>query len=186
MRSAPTFLTQDETRRLFAAITDKRDRALFLTTYRHGLRACELGRLHRADLDLSRARLTIHRAKHSLDGIHPLQPDELKTLRAYLKARTDDLPYLFLTNRYTPIDRRTVWHLMQQYGKAADLPTEKRHPHVLKHSIATHLLDAGADIRFVQDWLGHANIQNTTIYARLTSTTRDEQARKLFTSPRVV
>lgn len=186
MKPTISFLTQDETRRLLAVITAKRDRALFLTTYRHGLRACEPGLLHRSDLDLSRARLTIHRAKHSLDGIHPLQPDELKAIRSYLKTRTDDLPYLFLTTRHTPIDRRTIWHLMQQYGETANIPQEKRHPHVLKHSIATHLLDAGADIRFVQDWLGHANIQNTTIYAQLTSTTRDEQARRVFLSKRIV
>ena len=57
---------------------------------------------------------------------------------------------------------------------------------ILKHSIATHLLDAGADLSFVKDWLGHANIQNTTIYARLTSGTRDATARKLFASHRIV
>jgi integrase/recombinase XerD len=56
----------------------------------------------------------------------------------------------------------------------------------LKHSIATHLLDAGADLAFVKDWLGHANIQNTTIYARLTTATLDSTARKVFASHRVV
>jgi site-specific recombinase XerD len=57
---------------------------------------------------------------------------------------------------------------------------------VLKHSIATRLLDAGADLRFVQDWIGHASIKNTVIYAQLTSRRRDEEARKVFTSPYVV
>jgi len=56
----------------------------------------------------------------------------------------------------------------------------------LKHSIATHLLDAGADLAFVKDWLGHANIQSTTIYARLTTATLDSTARKVFASHRVV
>jgi site-specific recombinase XerD len=58
--------------------------------------------------------------------------------------------------------------------------------HCLKHSIATHLLDAGADLSFVKDWLGHANVQNTTIYARLTTGTRDAAACKLFASHRIV
>jgi len=58
--------------------------------------------------------------------------------------------------------------------------------HSLKHSIATYLLDAGADLSFVKDWLGHANIQNTTIYAQLTHPARDTQARRLFASHRVV
>ena len=55
-----------------------------------------------------------------------------------------------------------------------------------KHSIATHLLDAGADLRFVQDWIGHASIRNTVIYAQFTSRRRDEEARKVFASSYVV
>jgi len=56
------------------------------------------------------------------------------------------------------------WLMRRSYGVKADLPAEKRHFHVLKHSIAVHLLDAGADLRFVQDWLGHVDIGNTVIY----------------------
>jgi len=74
---------------------------------------------------------------------------------------------------------------MKKYGTRADIPAEKRHFHALKHSIATHLLDAGADIMFVKDWLGHKNIQNTLVYSQLTSRTREEQARKIFASPRI-
>jgi site-specific recombinase XerD len=55
---------------------------------------------------------------------------------------------------HEPISRYTLWHLMQRYGAAVDLPPEKRTFHILKHSIATHLLDAGADLAFVRDWLG--------------------------------
>jgi site-specific recombinase XerD len=72
--------------------------------------------------------------------------------------------------------------LIKEYGKRAGIPESKRHFHVLKHSIATHLLDAGADLRFVQDWIGHASIRNTVIYAQLTSRRRDEEARKVFAS----
>ena len=72
------------------------------------------------------------------------------------------------------------------YGEATRLSSEQRKFHCLKHSIATHLLDAGADLAFVKDWLGHANIQNTTIYARLTTATLDSTARKVFASHRVM
>jgi site-specific recombinase XerD len=75
---------------------------------------------------------------------------------------------------------------MKHYGELAKIPESKRHFHTLKHSIATHLLYAGADRRFVQDWIGHASIGNTVIYAQLTSWRRDEDARKVVTSPYIV
>ena len=180
------FLTQEELKRLLAVIKTKRDRTIFLLAYRHGQRASEIGLLQRTDVDLKQGRLTVHRLKGSLSAIYPLQPDMQKLVRSYLRTRTDDSPYLFLSNRGVPIDRRTLWYLMDRYAGKAGLPAEKHKFHCLKHSIATHLLDAGADLSFVKDWLGHANIQNTTIYARLTTGTRDATARKLFASHRIV
>jgi len=181
-----TFLTQDELRRLFKVIHSKRDKAIFLVAYRHGLRASEIGLLQRADVDAKQGRMSIHRLKGSISGVYPMQPNVIKAVRSYLRARTDESPYLFISNRNVPISRFMLHHLMQTYGKLVGLPEEKRKFHCLKHSIATHLLDAGADLAFVKDWLGHANIQNTTIYARLTTATLDAQARTIFASHRVV
>ena len=180
------FLTQEELKRLLAVIKEKRDKALFLRAYRHGLRASEIGLLQRTDVDLKQGRITIHRLKGSLSGIYPLQPDVIKLLRAYLRARTDSSPYLFISNRGVPIDRRTLWCAMQTYGEKAGLPPEKRKFHSLKHSIATHLLDARGELRFVQNWVGHKNVQNTTKYAQMTNPRRDDEARKLFADHRVV
>jgi site-specific recombinase XerD len=180
------FLTQDELRRLLKVIRSKRDKAIFLVAYRHGLRASEIGLLQRADVDAKQGRVSIHRLKGSISAVYPMQPDVLKAIRSYLRTRADESPYLFMSNRGVPISRYMLHHLMQMYGAVAGLPVEKRKFHCLKHSIATHLLDAGADLAFVKDWLGHANIQNTTIYARLTTATLDSTARKVFTSHRVV
>jgi integrase/recombinase XerD len=180
------FLTQDELRRLFKVIRSKRDKAIFLVAYRHGLRASEIGLLQGADVDAKQGRISIHRLKGSISAVYPMQPDVLKAIRSYLRTRTDESPYLFLSNRNVPISRDMLHHLMQTYGEVAGLPREKRKFHCLKHSIATHLLDAGADLAFVKDWLGHANIQNTTIYARLTTATLDSTARKVFANHRVV
>jgi len=174
------FLTQDEIARLFSVIKNKRDRALFLIAYRHGLRASEVGRLIVSDIDFKKLRIMLHRLKGSHSGEHPLQTDEAKSLKAYLRSRKAAIPILFSSNRNDPISRSMLHRLMRTYGSTANLPKDKQHFHVLKHSIATHLLDAGADVRFVQDWLGHANIQNTVIYTYLTSTSREEKARKLF------
>lgn len=175
------FLTLDETKRLFAEIERKRDKAIFLIAYRHGLRVSEVGKLHRTDVDLKRMTVMIHRLKGSIGGRHPLQPDEVRALKSYLKERGDDgAPYLFPSNRGTPISRDQLDVLVKRYAEAAGVPKNKRYFHTLKHSIATHLLDAGADLRFVQDWLGHANIQNTVIYTALVSKTREANARTLF------
>src|SRR6266581_3892790 len=138
------FLTQDELRRLFKVIRSKRDKAIFLVAYRHGLRASEIGLLQRADVDVKQGRVSIHRLKGSISGVYPMQPDVLKTIRSYLRTRDDESPSLFLSHRNVPMGRFMLWKLMQPYGETAGIPEEKRKFHGLQHSIATHWLDAGA------------------------------------------
>jgi integrase len=174
------FLTLDEAKRLFSVIESKRDKAIFLLAYRHGLRASEVGLLRKADIDLKTLRVMIHRKKGSLSGEYPLQADEVRVLKAYLKTRSDSLPYLFPSRKGSPISRAMLDVLIKGYGEKAKLPEDKRHFHVLKHSIATHLLDKGAELRFLQDWLGHANIQNTVIYAQVSIGNREAKAREHF------
>jgi integrase/recombinase XerD len=181
-----TFLTQDEMRRLLATITGTRDRALFPLAYHHGLRASEVSLLQRDDIHSQQGRIYIHRVKGSVSKTYPLQPDDWRRIRAYLRTREDDSPYLFISTRGMPLERRSYWDLMQRYGRLARIPKAKRRFHALRHAIAVHLLDAGADVAFVQDRLGHANIQNTMVYMRYTTVTRDAQTRHLFASPRVV
>jgi site-specific recombinase XerD len=180
------FLTQEELKCLLAVIKDQRDKPLFLLAYRHGLRASEIGLLQRTDVDLQQGRITVHRLKGSLSAVYPLQPDVIKLLRSYLRSRTDSSPYLFISNRGVPINRRTLWRAMGVDGKRAGLPPEKQKFHRLKHSMATYLLDAEADLAFIKHWLGHKNIQNTTIYAQLTTGREDTADRKLFVDHRVV
>ncbi len=80
-----------------------------------------------------------------------MQPEDLRLVRAYLRTRADDSPSLFISSRGIPLERRSYWDLMQKYGQQAALPNAKRHFHALRHAIAVHLLDAGADVTFVQD-----------------------------------
>src|SRR5712691_6585334 len=102
--------------------------------------------------------------------------DELPVCRRFLCQPT-------YGRKKTP---ESSWDLMQKYGQGAEIPKSKRRFHALRHAIAVHLLDAGADVAFVQDRLGHANIHNTMVYMRYTTVTRDAQTRQLFASHRVV
>jgi integrase len=97
------FLTADETARLFHELGDhKRNKAIFLLAYRHGLRASEVGLLQRSDLDFKKLRIMLHRLKGSYSGEHPLQPDEAKAIKAYLRNRDHESPFLFISNRGDP------------------------------------------------------------------------------------
>lgn len=178
------WLSVDECRRLFAAAKkrSRRDHALLLVSYRHGLRASEVGLLVREDVNLAANRLRFRRLKGSLDAEHPLRPDEAAAIRTYLRSRRDPLPYLFLSRKRNGITRYTLDDLMKRYGAVAKLATDRRHFHVLKHSIAVHLLNAAEDVAFVKDWLGHRDIQNTMAYAQLVSPKRDARALRVFTS----
>jgi site-specific recombinase XerD len=180
------YFTQDEMRKLLRAIENKRDRALFLIAYRHGLRAGEVPILRRSDIDLSRRKITIKRLKSGLGGEQLMAEDEIKAIRSYLRTRTDSDEVLFRSRNKNPIAPRTLDYLMKKYCGEAGIPKEKAHFHSLRHSIAVHLLDSGADVLFVRDILGHKNIQNTLIYAQITSVRRDEIHRGLLESDRIV
>ena len=160
-------LTHSELERLFAVITDLRDRAMFLVAYRHGLRASEVSLLKKGDVDLDRTTITIRRLTQRPSGLHNLQSDEHLALQRYLKSRTDGSVILFLGLRGRAITRRGLDWLIKTYGERANLPSKKRHFHVLKHSVAVHLLRAGQDLRFVHEWLGHTMLQSTAIYLHL-------------------
>ena len=103
------FLTQDETKRLFSAIKNKRDKAIFLIAYRHGLRASEFGLLQKSDVNWKQQRIYVHRLKGSFSAEHQMQPDEVRILKSYLRSREDASPALFVSNRTTPI-RRVMLH----------------------------------------------------------------------------
>ncbi len=165
-------LTLAQIGQLFAVITDLRDRALFLVAYRHGLRASEVSLLKKTDVDLGGTKITIRRLTQRPAGVHTLQKDETLALKRYLKSRTDTSAILFLSTSGGAISRRSLDWLMKEYGQKAKLPPTKRHFHVLKHSIATHLLGEGADLRFVHEWLGHTMLQSTALYAYLVTAER--------------
>lgn len=142
-------LTHVELRHLFQVITDLRDRALFLVAYRHGLRASEVSLLQKTDVDLASTKSAIQRLTGRPSGVHTVQRDEAVALEEDLRFRKDASKILFLGIRGHAITRRGLDWLMKEYGRKAKLPVKKRHFHMLKHGVATHLISAGADLLFV-------------------------------------
>jgi site-specific recombinase XerD len=169
------YLTETETAALFRALKaggSARDLAIFEIAYHRGLRASEVGMLKLAHLRPDLKRISIERLKGSHGGEYLLTDREQNALRAWLRVRGKDPGTLFPSRHRRPISRRRLDELMKSYGATAELPPDKRHFHCLKHSCATALLEAEVAIEVVQDHLGHANIQSTMQYAKVTNARR--------------
>ena len=98
---------------------------------------------------------------------HPLAGDELRRVRRYLRSLTDDLPWLFVSERCLPLAARSVRRIVADAAKAA----KPRHtnPQMLRHFCGFHLRERGHDIRMIQEYLGHASITSTQLYTRLSA-----------------
>jgi type 1 fimbriae regulatory protein FimB len=173
-RSTMTFLSPDEVLAVLKAARQRsvRDWAMVLLAYRHGLRASEVCDLKLSSVDLRAGSITIHRLKGSLSQVQPLyqhrgQPllDETKAARAWLRGRrADGSDYLFTSQKGGRLDRTQFFRIFRAYAEAAGLPLEKRHPHVLKHSLASHLVAGNVNLALVKQALGHRSINSTMQY----------------------
>jgi len=154
-----------------------RDRALLEVLYATGARVSEVCGVRFGDLDLDAALLRVL-GKRSKERIVPLGRPAVRALVAWLdegrprlapeRWRTrDDADAVFLGSKGTRLTRQGLWLVIQRRARDAGLSTDLVSPHVFRHSCATHLLDHGADIRTVQELLGHASISTTQIYTRV-------------------
>lgn len=167
----------------FRAIDDPRDKALFALVYLYGLRVSEVALLALADVDFVRHRIVVRRVKSGLPSERPLFSRVEELLRAYLVGRTWDGP--LFPGRHGPLRKRQIQALFTRSRDRAGLSREYT-THGLRHSIATHLLDAGLPLEFVQDHLGHQSIRSTSIYARITDRHREAVFHQLEESPWIV
>jgi type 1 fimbriae regulatory protein FimB len=148
--------------------------------YWRGLRACEVGKLLLSDWKPEARRLYVHRAKGGLNGEYLVSISETKALQAWLKVRGDAPGPLFPVRGGRPPSRSHLHNLMRRYAEGAGLPPDKRHFHVLRHSIAVWLVDSGVDLVHIKDWLGHRSIASTMVYAALRNPTRDKIAEEVY------
>ena len=110
--------------------------------------------------------LHVARLKQGLSTTHPLRGDELRVIKAWLVERARMKPEtgaFFISERRSPLSRKTAWLMIRDYGRLAGLSVEA-HPHMLRHACGFALADQGADTRLIQDYLGHRNIQHTVRY----------------------
>ncbi|MBW3610153.1 MAG: tyrosine recombinase XerD [Actinobacteria bacterium] len=185
----PKALAEDEVASLISAVVGhdavaRRDRAMLEVLYGAGLRISELVRLSLPDLDLDAGVLRAM-GKGSRERVVPVAGLALDALGAWLSpsgrdvlaperwARRGDASAVFLNARGGRLSRQGAWGIVRRHGNRCGLG-ERLTPHVLRHSCATHMLDHGADIRVVQELLGHASVSTTQVYT-LVSTERLRQ-----------
>ncbi|WP_246336460.1 site-specific tyrosine recombinase XerD [Flexivirga oryzae] len=186
-RRLPKAIPLDQVERLLAAASvgdtpaSLRDRALLELLYGIGARVSEAVSLDVDDLDFESATVRVL-GKGGKERVLPLGRYAAEALTAYLTRARPALatkgtgtPAIFLNQRGGRLSRQSAWNIIQAAAARADLPGHLS-PHTLRHSFATHLLDGGADVRVVQELLGHASVTTTQIYTMVTV----QQLREVF------
>jgi integrase/recombinase XerD len=183
VRRLPRTLSVAEVERLIEAATGAgpramRDRALVELLYGAGLRVSEAVGLERAGVDLER-RLVHAVGKGAKERIVPIGREAAEALRRYLAHGRPHLerrhrPELFLNAQGGALTRAGAFLILRRLAERAGLEPARVHPHLLRHSFATHLLEGGADLRSVQELLGHADLATTELYTHVTDRRRRE------------
>jgi type 1 fimbriae regulatory protein FimE len=162
------YLTPAEVELLMATARKRgnhRDATLILIAYRHGLRVGELCAMRWDQVDLKQGRLHVNRLKGSESGVHPLGGEELRALRR-LQREQGESRHVFSTSHGAPLSHAGVRKMIARLGEVAGLGFPI-HPHMLRHACGYAQVNKGTDIRVLQQYLGHRNIQHTVRYAAL-------------------
>jgi integrase/recombinase XerD len=183
-RTLPGVLSRDEIEQILSqpapSPDDKknlwvRDRAILEVLYATGIRVSELITLRQAHLYAEEGMIKVF-GKGSKERLVPIGPSALMWIARYktecrvlLQKRTATQDILFLNVRGTPLTRVAIWQMVQHSAVEAGI-THPVHPHTFRHSFATHLLEGGADLRAVQEMLGHADISTTQVYTHIDRT----------------
>src|ERR1700758_5320020 len=168
-RKLPNILSREEVARLIEASSSLFQRALLMVLYGTGMRRAEIARLKITDIDSQRMVIHVVNGKGGKDRDLPLSPLLLETLRAHwrwLKPQTYLFPSRLHRNCEQPISDKIVWRACTEAAKRAGI-RKKVTPHLVRHSWATHLLEAGTDLGTIQLLLGHEDLETTAKYLHL-------------------
>lgn len=173
-----SYLSPDELLRVLRVAKQDsiRNWCMILMSYRHGLRASEVCGLRRGDVDMKASSIMVARLKGSLKTHQPLYPhrgqpllDEVKALKLYLAERSETgSDALFVSAKGSHLDRSAWNRIFKSIAEQAGLPAEKTHCHILKHSLANHLIKGNVNLALVKQSLGHASIASTIAYLGVT------------------
>ncbi len=172
----PTVLTIEEVRTILAHVTSSRNHAFLTTVYSCGLRLTEALQLQVSDIDSSRMMIHVHQGKGSKDRYVPLPQATLEILRKHWATHKN--PRLIFPSRGiydkgwtsdNPISVSTVQAALRQAVRAAGIQKRRISVHTLRHSYATHLLESGVNLRVIQRYLGHSQLDTTMMYLHLTN-----------------
>jgi len=178
-KKLPHFLSEKEMAMLieapgFEKIADKRNRAILETLYSAGLRVSELVGLNIDDVDFI-SNIAKVRGKGRKERLVPIGDAALKAIKSYLSDRKEKTSALFLNRSGKRISDRSIRNIINKYIATTSLQMNVS-PHMFRHSFATHLLNRGADLRSVQELLGHVNLSTTQIYTHVTT----EKLKKVY------
>ncbi len=168
----PGFLSYQQIKDIFDTISNSRDRAIMEVLYSCGLRASELVGLNLSDIDFGREEIRVL-GKGRKERILPIGRTAIKAIIRYLPerkqlCRDNSMPALFLNYRGGRLTTRSLQRIVHKYLKMCSDVTGTN-PHILRHTFATHLLEKGADLRAVQELLGHSSLSTVQIYTHLTT-----------------
>lgn len=171
-KKLPGFMSVGQTETLLnlpilSTVSGIRDRAIMETLYSTGMRVSELVGTDVEDIDFFHEVVKV-KGKGRKERLQPIGNHALDAIRSYLSKRSFDKKALFLNNRGGRLTERSVARMLEKYVKMAGMSLNIS-PHTFRHSFATHLLDNGADLRSVQELLGHANLSSTQIYTHITT-----------------
>ncbi|MFC2061343.1 site-specific tyrosine recombinase XerD [Elusimicrobiota bacterium] len=173
----PTVLTADEMEKLIESADNIRDRTMLELLYATGMRVSELINLKLEDIDLEEGWVRIF-GKGDKERSVPVGKNILDIIKEYLKERKlIPSSFLFSKSSDKPITRERVWRIIKIYAVKAGIKKDVT-PHTLRHTFATHLLENGADLRIIQELLGHANIDTTQIYTHVNRRNLKEMHKK--------
>jgi integrase len=165
------YLTEGELDKLIKAARKgrygQRDACLVLITARHGLRVTEAIDLHWDQIDFAKGHLHVRRLKNGIASVHPMQGDELRSLRELRREQEPKSSFVFTSERGGPMTRSNVAKMITRAGTDAGIANP--HPHMLRHTCGHLLADAGHDTRRLQLWLGHSDIKHTARYSELSA-----------------